>query len=229
MNPMNQTATRNPESILATNKVLKNTYLLLSATLLWTALIAGVAMMMNVPHGAGLISSIAAIVILWFVMPKHEHKASGIGVVFLFTALLGFGLGPIIGHYVSIPGGSQIVATAFGMTGLIFMVLSGYVLVTKKDFSFMTSFLMTGLMIAFFASIILLGASLFGFHFPILALVISAVFALISCGLILWETGNIVNGGQTNYIAATVTLYVALYNLFTSLLHILMAFMGGDD
>ena len=229
MNPMEQVLPRSEESILATNKVLKNTYMLLSASLIWTALIAAVAMATNASPGAGMISSFAALAVLWFVMPKHENKASGIGVVFLFTALLGYGLGPTLSYYAGIQGGEQIITTAFGLTGLIFLSLSGFVLTTKKDFSFMTGFLMSGMMIAFFGSIILLGASLFGFHFPMGMLVISGMFALLSSGLILWETSNIIHGGQTNYIAATVTLYVALYNLFTTLLHILMSFAGGGD
>ena len=229
MNPMEQALPRSQESILATNKVLKNTYLLLSVSLLWTAMVAAFAMVTNASPMGGMVSSFAALAVLWFVMPRHENKASGIGVVFLFTALLGYGLGPTLSFYAGVQGGEQIITTAFGLTGLIFLSLSGYVLTTKKDFSFMTGFLMSGIMIAFFASLALVGASLFGFHFPMGMLVISGMFALLSSGLILWETSNIVNGGQTNYIAATVTLYVALYNLFTSLLHILMAFAGGGD
>ncbi len=229
MNPLEQALPRSEESILATNKVLKNTYLLLSASLIWTAMVAALAMVTNASPMAGMISSLAALAVLWFVMPKHEHKASGIGVVFLFTALLGYGLGPTLSYYAGIPGGNQIITTAFGLTGMIFLGLSGFVLTTKKDFSFMTGFLMSGIMIAFFGSLILMGASLFGVDVSMGMLVISGMFALLSSGLILWETSNIVNGGQTNYIAATVTLYVALYNLFTSLLHILMAFAGGDD
>ena len=229
MNPMEQALPRSESSILATNKVLKNTYMLLSASLIWTALVAGFAMTTNASPMGGMISSFAALAVLWFVMPKHENKASGIGVVFLFTALLGYGLGPTLSYYAGIQGGEQIITTAFGLTGLIFLSLSGYVLTTKKDFSFITGFLMSGMMIAFFGSLILVGASMFGFHFPMGMLVISGMFALLSSGLILWETSNIIHGGQTNYIAATVTLYVPLYNLFTSLLHILGAFSGGDD
>ncbi len=229
MNSMEQVLPRSEASILATNKVLKNTYMLLSASLIWTALIAAVSMSTNASPMAGMVSSFAALAVLWFVMPKHENKASGIGVVFLFTALLGYGLGPTLSFYAGIQGGEQIITTAFGLTGLIFLSLSGFVLTTKKDFSFMTGFLMSGMMIAFFGSLILFGASLFGFHFPMGMLVISGMFALLSSGLILWETSNIIHGGQTNYIAATVTLYVALYNLFTTLLHILMSFAGGDE
>jgi modulator of FtsH protease len=143
--------------------------------------------------------------------------------VFALTGFMGLTLGPIISAYLSLPNGSQIVMTAMGGTGVIFLGLSGYALTTRKDFSFMGGFLMVGILVAFLAGI----ASLF-FSMPGLSLAVSAMFVLLMSGLILYETSQIVHGGETNYIMATVTLYVSIYNLFTSLLHLLGAF-GGEE
>jgi modulator of FtsH protease len=130
--------------------------------------------------------------------------------------------------YLSTPNGGQMVMNALGITGGVFVGLSAYVLVSKRDFSFMGGFLMTGILVAFIAALVSLGASLFGYPMPGLALAVSAMFALLMCGLILWQTSQIINGGETNYVMATVTLYIAIYNLFTSLLHLLGVF-GGDE
>lgn len=213
---------------LATNKVLRNTYMLLSMTLLFSALMAGISMAMAVPYGISLITSLAAMALLWFVVPRTANSSAGIGVVFAVTGLLGFGLGPILNHYLSMANGAQIVMQSLGITGAAFLGLSGYVLATRKDFSFMSSFLAVGVMVAFIASIIALVAALVGYPLPMLALAVSAMFAFLMCGMILWQTSEIVNGGETNYVLATIGLYVSIYNLFTSLLHLLGA-MGGDD
>lgn len=213
---------------LATNKVLRNTYMLLSMTLIFSAVMAGVSMAMAVPYGVSLITSLVAMALLWFVVPRTANSGAGIGVVFAVTGLLGFGLGPILNHYLSMAHGAQIIMQSLGITGAAFLGLSGYVLATRKDFSFMSSFLAVGVMVAFIAGIIALVAALVGYPLPMLALAVSAMFAFLMCGMILWQTSEIVNGGETNYVLATIGLYVSLYNLFTSLLHLLGA-MGGDD
>ncbi len=213
---------------LSTNKVLRNTYTLLSMTLLFSAVMAGVSMAMAVPYGVSLITSLVAMALLWFVVPRTANSSAGIGVVFAVTGLLGFGLGPILNHYLSFANGAQIIMQSLGITGAAFLGLSGYVLATRKDFSFMSSFLMVGVMVAFIASIIALVAALVGYPLPMLALAVSAMFAFLMCGMILWQTSEIVNGGETNYVLATIGLYVSIYNLFTSLLH-LLGVMGGDD
>lgn len=211
-------------SVLAINKLIRNTYTLLSMTLLFSALMAGVSMFANVPHGAAMACSLVAIGLLWFVLPRVANSAAGLGVVFLITGLLGFGLGPMISSYLAMfSNGSQLVMTAMGGTGAIFLGLSGYALTTRKDFSFIGGFLMAGILVAFLAGI---GAMVFSL--PGLSLAVSAAFILLMSGLILWQTSEIVHGRETNYIMATITLYVSILNLFTSLLHIL-GIAGGDD
>jgi len=217
------------ESILTTNKVLKNTYQLLSMTLLFSAAMAGLSMVLSVPFGVSLGCSISAIVLLWFVIPRTANQTSGIFWVFAMTGLLGFGLGPILNAYLQMfSNGGVIIMSAMGMTGATFLGLSAYALTTKKDFSYMGGFLAGGIIVAFIASIGLVVASFMGIYLQPLALAISAVFALLMCGLILFETSRIVNGGETNYVLATTTLYVSIYNLFTSLLHLLGFAMGED-
>ncbi len=216
-------------SALATNKVLRNTYLLLSMTLLFSAAMAGVSMAINAPFGLSLICSLVSLGLLWFVVPRTANSEAGIYVVFAITGLLGFGLGPVLNMYIrGLANGGQIVLLAFGLTGTIFVGLSAYAVQTRRDFSFMRGFLFSGILLAFVLSIGLLVASLFGYHLQPLALGISAMFSLLMCGLILYQTGEIVNGGETNYVLATVTLYISIYNLFTSLLH-LLGFAAGDD
>jgi len=212
-----------------TNKVLRNTYMLLSMTLLFSAATAGVSMAMNVPYGISLVTSLVALAMLWFVVPRTANSSAGIFVVFGVTGLLGFGLGPVLNHYLSMSNGSEIVLLALGITGAAFLGLSGYVLTTRKDFSFMRNFLFIGVMVAFIAGIVSLVSALVGYPMPALALTVSAMFAFLMCGMILWQTSEIVNGGETNYVLATVGLYLSIYNLFTSLLHLLGSFMGERD
>ncbi len=220
--PTNYAAARPETAILATNKLIRNTYTLLSMTLIFSAMMATLAVFMRVGFGASLVCTLAAFGLLWFVVPKTANSANGIWVVFLFTGLLGFGLGPTIGHYLSVPGGPQIVMTALGGTGVIFLGLSGYALTTRRDFSFMGGFLFVGLLV-------ILGAALANIFFsiPALSLAISAAVVMLFSGFILYDTGRMVNGGETNYIHATVGLYISILNIFTSLLHLLGAF--GDD
>ena len=220
--PTNYAAARPETAILATNKLIRNTYTLLSMTLLFSAMMATLSVFMRVGFGASLVCTLVAFGLLWFVLPKTANSATGIWVVFLFTGLLGFGLGPTIGHYLSVPGGPQIVMTALGGTGVIFLGLSGYALTTRRDFSFMGGFLFVGLLV-------ILGAALANIFFsiPALSLAISAAVVMLFSGFILYDTGRMVNGGETNYIHATVSLYISVLNIFTSLLHLLGAF--SDD
>lgn len=198
------------------NSTLKNTYMLLAMTLLFSAAMAGVSMSMNWPH-FGLIPTMVGYFGLLFLTSKFSNSAIGIVCVFALTGFMGASLGPIIGFYVSsLSNGSSIVMTAMGGTGAIFLALSAYVVITRKDFSFMGGMLMTGILVAF-----LLGLGSLFFSMPMLSLAVSGMFILLMSGLILFQTSQIIHGGETNYINATVTLYVTIFNLFTSLLHIL--------
>ncbi|MGB5324308.1 MAG: Bax inhibitor-1/YccA family protein [Pseudomonadales bacterium] len=201
---------------VATHKVLKNTYLLLALTLAFSALTALGAMSIGIGRGASLMMSLGALALVWFVLPRTWNSASGIWVVFAFTGLLGASLGPILSIYLAMANGPALVAQALGGTALVFFGLSGYALTTRKDFSFMGGFLMVGLIVAIVASI----ANIF-FAVPAVSLAISAGIVLIMSGLILFDTSRIVNGGETNYVRATVSLYLNIYNLFTSMLHLL--------
>ncbi|MFO7858226.1 MAG: Bax inhibitor-1/YccA family protein [Ectothiorhodospiraceae bacterium] len=204
------------------NSVIRNTYMLLSLTLLFSGLTAGVSMAINPPMATGLICSLVAIGLLWFVLPRTAESAAGLGVIFLITGMLGFGLGPMLNHYVTgLANGGQLIMTALGGTGVIFLGLSAYAFTTRKDFSFMGGFLFVGILVAFLCGI---GALIF--QMPGMMLGISAMFILLMSGLILYQTSAIIHGGETNYIMATIGLYIALYNMFTSLLHLLAAFAG---
>lgn len=209
------------DSALATNKVLRNTYMMLSMTLLVSAITAGLAMAMNLGYGAGMVMMIAAIVLIWFVLPRTANTSKGVYVVFAFTALMGAALGPTLNHYLAMANGSSIVMQALGGTALVFFTLSGYVLTTRKDFSFMRGFLMTGLVVIVAISLILMVGGMMGFHVPAAQLALSAGIVLLMSGFILFDTSRIIHGGETNYLMATVALYLDIYNLFTSLLHIL--------
>lgn len=218
----NQTTVARPqESVLATNKVLRNTYTLLSMTLLFSAVMAYIAVSMQLGFGAALIANIIAIAMLWFVLPRTANSGAGIGVIFAITGLLGLGLGPLLSHYLAV--NPSIVMTAVGGTGVIFLGLSGYALTTRKDFSFMGGFLMVGFLVV-------LGAALLNIflQMPVLYLVVNAAVILIMSGFILYQTSSIIHGGETNYIMATAGIFLSILNLFTALLQLLGAF-GGDD
>ena len=206
-----------PAGAVTTNRVLRNTYALLALTLLFSALTAGISMALKLPH-PGLLLTLAGYFGLLFLTTRYRNSAIGLAMVFALTGFMGYTLGPLLNAYLSLSNGPQLVMTALGGTGLIFLGLSGYVLVSRKDFSFMGGFLMVGILVGFLAG---LGAVFL--EIPGLALAVSAMFVLLMAGLILYETSNIIHGGETNYIMATVTLYVAIYNLFTSLLHLLGA------
>jgi len=207
---------------VGTNKVLRNTYSLLSMTLIFSATTAGVSMALNLPH-PGLLLTLLGYFGLLFATSRFRNSSLGLVFVFALTGFMGYTLGPILNAYLSLGNGSQIVMTAMGATGTIFLGLSGYALISRRDFSFMGSFLMVGILVGFLAG---LGAIFF--ELPALSLAVSAIFVLLMSGLILYETSNIIHGGETNYIMATVTLFVSIFNLFTSLLH-LLGFMGGQE
>jgi modulator of FtsH protease len=220
---LNTTVTRSEPSVLATNKVLKNTYLLLSMTLLFSAFTAGIAMYFNLPH-PGMIITMVGYFGLLFLTTKFSNSSLGIVFVFALTGFMGLTLGPIINMYLSAySNGHELVMTALGGTGVIFLGLSGYALTTRKDFSFMGGFLMVGILVAFLAGI---GAVVFSI--PALSLAVSAMFILLMSAMILYETSAIIHGGETNYILATISLYVSIYNLFLSLLQLLGVF-GGEE
>ncbi|MEA3243468.1 MAG: Bax inhibitor-1/YccA family protein [Pseudomonadota bacterium] len=221
-NPVTFTASRSQTATLATNKVIRNTYILLSMTLLFSALTAGVSMAMNLPH-PGLLLTLGGYFGLLFATTKFRNSSLGLAFVFALTGFMGYTLGPILNAYLALPNGGQVVMTAMGATGAIFLGLSGYALTSRKDFSFMGGFLMVGILVAFMAG---LGALFF--EMPGLSLAVSCMFVLLMAGLILYQTSQLIHGGETNYIMATVTLYVSIFNLFTSLLH-LLGFMGGDE
>ena len=216
MNPNYAAVSRPRLNALEANKVLKNTYLLLSATLAFSAVMAMVSMAIQMPPMTYMIAIIASMVLGMFVLPKTANSSAGVGVIFLITGLLGFGLGSILTIYMAMANGPQIVATAMGGTGIIFLGLSGYALTSKKDFSFLGGFLFAGMMVIVLAII----ASLF-VQIPALSLTISAAVIMLMSGLILFETSRIINGGETNYIMATYSIFLSLFNIFISLLHIL--------
>jgi len=210
--------TRSRESVLATNKVIRNTYTLLSMTLIFSAVMAAVSVSINLSQTASMISSLGAIALIWFVLPRTANSGAGIFVVFGFTGLLGLGLGPMLNYYLALSNGSELIGTALGGTGIIFLALSAYALTTRKDFSFLGGFLMVGMFVVLAAIL----ANLF-FAIPALSLAISAVVIMIMSGFILYDTSRIINGGETNYLMATASLYLSIYNIFVSLLNILGA------
>ncbi len=221
---MNQVTaySRSQTAATSTNNVVKNTYLLLSMTLAFAALTAGVSMSLKLPH-PGIIITLVGYFGLLFLTTKFRDSGIGLAFVFALTGFMGYTLGPILNMYLALPNGAQVVMMAMGGTAAIFLGLSGYVMTSRKDFSFMGGFLSVGILVAFLA-----GLAAFFFEMPGLSLAVSAMFVLLMSGLILFETSNIIHGGETNYIMATVTLFVSIFNLFTSLLH-LLGFAGGDD
>ena len=215
---MNQPVTmldRTQSGVLSTNKMVRNTYMLLSMTLAFSALIAGISMSLNLPS-PGMIITLVGYFGLLFLTTKFRDSGLGIAFVFALTGFMGYTLGPMLNMYLALPTGSQVVMMAMGGTAAIFLGLSAYVMTTRKDFSFMGGFLAVGILVAFLAG---LGAMFF--HMPGLSLAVSAMFVLLMSGVILYETSNIIHGGETNYVMATVTLYVTIFNLFTSLLQLL--------
>jgi len=213
-------ASQTRESVVAVNKVLKNTYLLLGMTLAFSAVMAAVstnAAPMNMwVYIIGLYG-------LLFATQALARSAWGLVTIFAFAGFIGYGTGPLIGMLMATSGGSQIVTTALGGTAFIFFGLSGYALVSRKDFSFLSGFITAG-------CFVLIAAMILGIfvQIPALQLAISVGFMLFASAIILYQTGEIVNGGEQNYILATITLFVSIYNLFMSLIHLLTAFSGDE-
>lgn len=223
MRPVARVINGSVASTVGTNKVLRNTYTLLSMTLLFSAVMAGVSMALQMGPMAYLLSFVGSIVLIWFVLPRTANSTAGIGVVFAITGLMGFGLGPLLNAYLSMTNGSQVVMTALGGTGAIFLGLSAYALVSKKDFSFLGGMLFVGLLVVLIGAIV----NIF-LQIPIASLAISSAVIMIMSGFILYDTSRIIHGGERNYIMATVSLYLSIYNIFVSLLQILGAFSGDD-
>jgi modulator of FtsH protease len=221
---MNQNVTtlgRGTAAVSSTSKVVRNTYMLLSMTLAFAALTAGTSMALNLPR-PGIILTLVGFYGLLFLTTRFRDSGFGLAFVFALTGFMGYTLGPILNAYLALPNGSQVVMMAMGGTAAIFLGLSAYVMTTRKDFSFMGGFLAVGVLVAFLAG---LGAIFF--HMPALSLAVSAMFVLLMSGMILWQTSEIIHGGETNYIMATVSLFVSIFNLFTSLLQ-LLGFASND-
>ena len=210
------------ESVISTNKVLKNTYMLLGITLLFSAITAGISMAMGLGHGAALVLSLVGFGLL-FVVHRTADSSKGLIAIFAFTGVMGASIGPMLNYYLAMPNGPALVMQALGGTAVVFFGLSAYALTTRKDFSYMGGFLMVGLLVAVVAMI----ANIF-LAIPALSLTISAAVVMIMSGLILFDTSRIINGGETNYIRATVSLYLNIYNLFIHMLHLLSALSGRD-
>lgn len=200
-------------------KVLRSTYMLLGTTIAFSAIMAGISMAVEAPH-FGLFTLLPYFLCLWMT-EKNKNSSKGLFWVFALTGWLGFTLGPYLSMYMVVKG-SEPIMLALGSTALIFFAASAFVLTTRKNLSFMTGFLMTGMLVAFVAAI----ANVF-LQIPLLSLTVSSVFALLSAGIIMWQTSAIIHGGERNYISATVTLFVMVYNLFLSLLQI-FGIMGDD-
>jgi modulator of FtsH protease len=218
MSLQNPTVTGRSESLLVTNQLIRNTYLMLSLTLVWSAAMAGVAMWLNVPNMISLVAMFGSMALIWFVLPRTANSSAGLVTVFAITGLMGLGLGPTINYYLHMEGGDQIVMTALGGTGAIFLALSAYALTTRRDFSFMGGFLMVGMIVVLLAML----GNLF-FHLPALSMALSAAVILLMSGFILYDTSRMVNGGADNYLMMTVSLYLNIYNIFVSLLNLLGA------
>lgn len=214
---------REAGAALAGNKLLRNTYSLLAMTLLFSALTSGLSMALGVGHGMAMVANMVALGLIWFVLPRTANSAAGLGVVFAITGLLGVGLGPMLTQYLKLPNGSELVMTALGGTGVVFLGLSAYALTTRRDFSFMGGFLFVGMLLV-------LGASLLNIflQMPVMSLVIPGAVVLLMSGFILFDTSRIINGGETNYVMATISLYLNIFNLFISLLQLLGIARSND-
>ncbi len=215
------TIVRGGQSAIATNKVLRNTYALLGLTLLFSAVTAFFAIALGIGQIASLVCFGAAFLILWLVLPKAVNSGMGLVWTFVFTGLMGASLGPMLSYYIA-AGAAGLVFQALAGTAFIFFTLSAYTLITRKDFSFLGGILFIGLMVMLVAAI----ANIF-FGIPALSMAVSAGIILIMSGFILFDTSRIIHGGETNYISATISLYLSIYNIFVHLLA-LLGVMGDD-
>ena len=224
MQQMNAVQRTRDDSILATNKVIRNTYMLLSVTLVFSAITAFMSLAMNVGPGVGLIASFVAFGSI-FAIHAFKNSTAGVGFVFLFTGCMGFSIGPMLNMYLAaFTNGAQLIGGALGLTGIIFFTLSTYAMTTRKDFSYLGGFLMVALVVLLVGSL----ASLF-LPIPMLHIGLSCIGVLIFSAYILWDTSNIIHGYETNYVTATVSLYLNIFNLFVRLLHLLSIFAGKRD
>lgn len=209
-------------STVGSQRVLRNTYALLGMTLAFSAAVAGLAMSMNLP-APGLLLTLIGFYGLMFLVHKTANSGWGVASVFALTGFMGYTLGPLLTAVLAMPHGGAVITNALGATAAAFLGLSAIALTTKRDFSFMGKFLMIGMLVAFVLS---LGAIFL--QIPALSLAISGMVVLLMSGMILFETSRIIHGGETNYLMATVSLYVSIYNLFTSLL-MLFGLSGRDE
>lgn len=221
MQEVYSTQTNQSVSQIESSKVLRNTYMLLGMTLAFSTIAAAISMASGIGYGAGLVMSLMAMALIWFVLPRTANSSAGLVVVFAFTGLIGAGLGPILNKYLSMTNGSSIIMQALGGTAVVFIGLSAYVLTTRKNFNFLGGFVAVGVMLMLAVMLFLFGASFFGYQFSGLHLAFSAGIVLLMSALILYQTSEIIHGGETNYIMATTSLYLSIVNLFTSLLHLL--------
>ena len=215
-------ATQGIEAQSSTNKVLRNTYWLLSLTLFFSAAMTAVAVSVNAQPMHWLLS-LGGMIGLLFALQSMRNSVWALPLTFAFTGFMGWTMGPMIGYYLAAPGGASIVGNALFGTAAVFLSLSAYVITTKKDFSFLGGFLFTGLIVALLAMI-----GLIFFQVPALSLALSAMLAMLAAGYILFDTSRIVNGGETNYVMGTVSLYVDIYLLFTNLLALFGVFSGDE-
>ncbi len=223
MNEVELNIGRSQESALSVNKVIRNTYMLLSMTLLFSAAMAVTSMVLQVGQGMGFMLLIGGFV-MTFVVRATANSSKGLIAVFVFAGLMGAALGPTINVYLAAyANGSAIVAQALGGTALIFLSLSGYALTSGKSFNFLGGFLFTGMMVVLVAMI----ANIF-LQIPALSLALSAGVIMLMSGFILFDTSRIINGGERNYIMATISLYLNIFNIFVHLLHLLGALTGRE-
>jgi modulator of FtsH protease len=210
-----------PATTPEATRVLRNTYALLSLTLLFSAGVAATSVALALP-GPGVLITLAGYFGLLFAVFKLRNSGWALPAVFGLTGFMGYSLGPLLTQSLALPGGGQIVTMALAATGVTFTALSAWVLTTRRDFSFMGGFLFAGMVIA-----LLCGLAAIFFQIPALGLAVSGMVALLSAGLILHDTSRIIHGGETNYVLATVGLYVSIFNLFSSLLSLFG--LGGSD
>ncbi len=227
MNNVKILSTRSEQSILQTNKVIRNTYMLLSMTLFFSTIMATISLSLQVTSIWAYLGCILGGMGVLFVISKKQNTAAALPLTFLFTGLWGFALGPILSHYLALSNGGEIVITALGMTALTFVGLSAYVLTSKKDFSFMGGFLAAGSIVLIIAMIALFILPMFGIDVSAMHLAFSGAVVLLMAGFILYDTSNIVNGTYQNYVMATVSLYVNIFNMFIHMLA-LVGFLNDD-
>jgi len=211
-----------PAPSIETNRVLRNTYALLALTLLFSSVTAAITVALSLPY-PGLVLTLVGYFGLLFLTTRYRNSGIGLAMVFALTGFMGYTLGPLLNVYLNLLNGPQLVMNAFGGTGVTFLALSGYILVSRKDLSFMGGFLMIGMLVAFLGMI-----AAWLFTMPMMSLAVSGMFILVMGGFILYQTSAMIHGGETNYSIATVGVYVSIYNLFLSLLQIIAAFNGDD-